>query len=180
MLDKEFFRGRLAFIRDGGETKRFHTMPMLTEDKVGHHSFNVAWLVNTLSTHLAQEARYRLVMAALEHDLAEHKTGDMPAPAKREMGIRKVMGDHEATLLEGYGLRYGDSLGNSEARLLKLADAMDGAFHCIGERALGNARVEVAYDNFRSYIKELEPNGPIELEIVSFIDDLWEKYNGLR
>lgn len=186
-------REQLAYARAGGHTKRFHTQQTLLTDTVGHHSFNVAWLTHFLGTHLNATERYTLLLAALEHDLPEAQFGDVPAPSKREMGIRDIWNDNERDLQHQMGFGYEDALSDEGRRILKLCDALDGAFYCCNERALGNRPIADCYKNFRAYVEEkrLDPDKrpmhvpftmnnviALENEVIQFLDDTWEKVNG--
>lgn len=183
-------RQQIEYARAGGHTKRFHTVQTLLTDTVGHHSFNVAWLAHFLSTHLGQIERYSLLLAALEHDLPEAEFGDVPAPAKREMGIRDLWGDHERDLQHSMGFGYSDALSKEGNRILKLCDALDGAFFCCNERALGNRTILQCYENFRAYVDEMRLDKSdevpftlnnvvmLENEVIHYLDELWENVNG--
>jgi 5'-deoxynucleotidase YfbR-like HD superfamily hydrolase len=138
----------------------------------------VAWLVWLLTPGWATAARFRLVMAALAHDIAEHEVGDMPAPAKREMGIRDLFGRHEATLLNEVQLHFEDNMDPEEKRVLKLADALDGAYFCLSEAALGNRRIGQVFMNFRSYVEEFAPFNDTEDELITYLDNAWGRFNG--
>jgi 5'-deoxynucleotidase YfbR-like HD superfamily hydrolase len=177
MLDKSLIRNRLARIRRGGEVARFHTERTIHENTVGEHSFNVAWLVNLLAPTTDFQRRYYLVLAALSHDLAEETIGDVPAPTKRALNIRELFGKYEEQLLEEVGLSYEKHLPEEDKRVLKLADALDGAFFCIGEVAMGNRRMSHVYQNFRRYVSQFEPFSSIETEVISYVDELWQEYS---
>lgn len=184
----------LEFILNGAETKRYHTQPTLREQTVGAHSFSAAMLVALI----AQEAdpvngvglTLPLVMAALTHDLPEHKMGDLPAPAKRSlpplengMSFRAHWGAMEVQHLQSVNLDWEALLCPQQLRWLKLADSMDGALWCARERAMGNTLIRTVYSNFRSYIEELSPRGceetsPMVKDIIAYIDDLWEQADG--
>lgn len=176
MLDKNLLRAKISFMRAGAETQRYHTHRKLHEDTVGHHSHGVACLVMLLSPTADPERRLLLLQAALTHDLAEHVVGDVPSPVKRKLGVREAFGAYEQEMMQEIGLAYEGHLNEAERRILKLADMMDGCFHCIGEASLGNRRIGEIYVNFRSYIRLLEPSGPVEEAIVEYIDDLWASY----
>lgn len=182
----------IDFIFNGGATKRYHTWPVLHNQRVDSHSFGVAMLV----AHMALSANPEdgqgltvpLLMAALTHDLAEHVVGDLPAPAKRNMSemldmeysdFRAKWGEMEEKLLEDNGLNWDYALTDTQRRWLKLADAMEGAIFCIRERSMGNSTIAVVFANFRSYIRELllANEEPAVLEIVNYIDDMWEQVN---
>lgn len=178
MLAKNLLRARIAFIRQGSEVERYHTKRMLQRNDVGHHSYHVAWLANIMmrAGEHNPAAHHRVVMAALAHDLAEHITGDMPGDFKREMGIRDEFSGYEDSYLTEVGLNYNDQMTAEEERILKMADMMEGAFYCISEASLGNARVGIVYKNFRSYIEKFQPFSECEMEIVAYIDELWAHY----
>lgn len=184
----------LDFILNGAETKRYHTWPTLREQTVGAHSFSVAMIVALIAQeadpHDGEGLTAPLLMAALTHDLPEHKLGDLPAPAKRSLpalengkSFRAHWGEMEVELLKGVGLDWEAMLGPQQLRWLKLADSMDGALWCVRERAMGNRLICTVYDNFRSYIEELSPRGceessPAVKDIIHYIDDMWEQANG--
>lgn len=87
------------------------------------------------------ERRNRVLTAALTHDLAEARYGDLPAPAKRELGKEwsRQFSSVEHTALQSYGLVV--DLPPRDVRGLKLADYIDGCLFCIEERRMGNRAV---------------------------------------
>jgi 5'-deoxynucleotidase YfbR-like HD superfamily hydrolase len=175
----KFLRGKIEYARQGGHTKRFHTVQTILTDTVGHHSFNVAWIAHWLSTHLGQVERYSLLLAALEHDLPEQEFGDIPAPAKRDLGIREKWNEHEAELQHQSGYGYEDALSEEGRRILKLADALDGAFFCCNERALGNQVIEGCFKNFVRYATEVADQTKAgEVELLQMAHETWEKVSG--
>lgn len=157
-MTPEIAKNELDFIRNGGETKRYHTWPTLREQTVAAHSFHVAMLCNWLAAYEAPGLRVALLMAALTHDLAEHKMGDLPAPVKRALpdiegvSFHEYWGAMEEQGLEGVSLAYASELNEREAQILKVADAADGCLHCIRERAMGNKLIEPVYINFIAYL----------------------------
>lgn len=154
----------LDFMWRGGNVARFHTHRTLSTDFVGHHSYNVACII----LHQRPEARVELITAALLHDVAEHKMGDMPAPAKRALpayASRPIPGDGPATFREVFahmedahtrdaGLPTPD-LTAEEQWVLKFADSCDGMRFCVQERRMGNVGIAECYENFRDYVAEL-------------------------
>jgi 5'-deoxynucleotidase YfbR-like HD superfamily hydrolase len=182
----------LEFIIFGGESKRFHTWPVLKEQRIDSHSFHVAMLCALMARgndpRKGPSLTVPLLMAALTHDLAEHRMADLPAPVKRalpdypEGSFRKVWGGMENALLAEHDMNWEPQLSTRELRWLKLADAMEGALYCIRERMMGNRYIDVPFHNFRSYIAEIQLqrlNGeePTVLAIISYIDDMWEHAN---
>ena len=177
-MDKQTFQARVEYALNGGMVKRFHSELTLTENTVGQHSFGVAWLAHFLSTHLGTVERYTLLLAALGHDLPEQEFGDVPAPAKREMGIRDLWNDHERDLQHQMGFGYEDTLSDEGRRVLKLADVFDGAFYCCKERALGNRTIVGCFKNFMNYAAEIlnRDNQP-ETRMFEFANEVWERAN---
>lgn len=146
---------------DGGETQRFHTCTLLRPDTVGQHSYGVACVV----MHLYPAAQVHLLRAALKHDMAEAFTGDLPAPAKRDLGIRQQFSDYEDSYLESVGIA-AEKLSPWEAWLIKMADSIDGLRVCVRERTMGNQMIEHAYANFSRYCDDLCASG-VELHVDS-------------
>ena len=144
----------LEFITFGAEVRRYHTLTTLQTETVGHHSHGVALLCGVLEPH----AHARLLMAALVHDLAEQVTGDIPSPAKRELGIGNDLHELEETLLRKAGFPQ-PVLGPSELRTLKLADLAQGALTCVRELQLGNSRMRIVLDRYVSYAESMNLQG---------------------
>lgn len=168
-------RFNLHFVYSGALTKRFHTVETIKTQNIAEHSFGVAWLCEWLTNGGASK---ELIMAALEHDLAEQVTGDIPAPAKRQLGIRDLIGKREETILRNNGLRYADGLNTQEISVLKMADAIDGMVFCLREMQLGNTTMNVVFIRFRSYVMELEEKLPCDGRvkyIVDYVTKLFEE-----
>ena len=102
-MSKEKWMGQFALARQGGRVKRFHSADFLLPQNNAEHSFNVAWMVWVLSRGTA---RVEVIMAALAHDIAEKKFGDMPGPTKALPGVSAEMFNHEYELMEGLGLNF--------------------------------------------------------------------------
>lgn len=149
------FAKKLEFMRRGGRVKRFHGFHLLMENSVGHHSFNLI----TILMSVLQEGQIRreLLFAAIQHDLPECITGDLPAPFKRSVpGLREAIEAKEAELLKEHDLWDWESeLDAHEKRWLKLADSLDGAMHCLEERRLGNTTLDKIFWTFMRYAEEL-------------------------
>ena len=160
---------QIRFVLKGGEVLRYHTIRTLQQDSVGYHSFGVAWFV----WFLRPESRTMLIMAALAHDLAEHKTGDLPAPTKRELGIGPQFAALEEGILRHIGLHF--ELDKEEERILKLADCAQGALFCTRERSLGNRGVDVVWARYIEYIRERLMDEPKEQELLDTLLQLWQE-----
>lgn len=150
----------LEFMWAGGNTRRFHTVPTILTDTVGHHSYNVACII----MYLRPQASTALLRAALKHDVAEHVLGDMPAPAKRKLpgyvngptaeSFREVFGKLEDKESSDAGVPV-ELLTSEEEWLLKFADAFDGLRFCYQEFYMGNKIIVPALENFRAYTEEV-------------------------
>lgn len=184
----------LEYIRNGGETRRYHTWPVLRSQTVAEHSFHVAMLYSLMASAHEPTAEEPIslgvigLMSALTHDLAEWEMGDLPAPVKRALpddadgrSFRETWGVMEQDRLADVGLDWEQHQQPLERRWLKLADSMEGCLYCIRERAMGNKLINTPFMNFRSYVRELfgdEEPSAVELEIINYIDDAWEQANG--
>lgn len=158
---------RLEFMETGRRVRRYHTLPQLDYQPIDGHSWGVAMLVQIIVGQSALASRlYPLTMAALVHDLAEYHTGDLPAPAKRKLGVRDQFGAYEAELLGGVGLGWEATLDAADKRVLKIADAAEGCLQSIHERKMGNKYAIIAFKNFWSYLHD-------ELGLDRPSDDSW-------
>lgn len=143
----------LKFRWDGAETRRYHCYRPLMEDTVGHHSHNVISIILAI----APDASRELILAAHDHDAAEHITGDMPAPTKRSIdGLRDAFGKYETKLMRDAELTvYEYALSEEELITLKLADALDGMRYCLNEVRMGNSKMQPVFSTFSSYVENL-------------------------
>ena len=171
-MDKTQKYKGLRLSLEAGYISRYHTERTLYTDTVGHHSYNVAQII--LEVH--PDASSDLLVAALRHDIAERRYGDIPAPSKRELpsypenvgqlgtvqderSFREVFGELENNHLNSHGVPM-PSLTSYEEWLLKYADAMDGLRFCLQEESMGNLRVQHVARNYVRYIEELLADGP--------------------
>lgn len=153
----------INFITEGADVKRYHTVRTLAEETVGHHSHGVAMFCLLLKP----EASRSLIMAALFHDLAEHKTGDIPSPAKREFDLGNKLAVLESMLMENVGIIM-PNLSCEDSRVLKLADSLQGLHFSLRDAFLGNVKMYTVADRYISYINELKPT-PSELEVFESV-----------
>jgi len=140
------------FIFDGGASTRYHTVEVHNRQSIADHSFGVAWFCELITEGAASK---ELIMAALAHDLAEHKTGDIPSPVKRRFSTAgaNAWDTMEQIQLDNGGVGgYSRTLTDIECNVLKYADMMEGLMFCVRERSLGNKNVDIVFGNFWSYI----------------------------
>jgi len=158
-------QNKLNLIMRGGRVKRYHVMDTLKQQTVAEHSFGVAWLVWLLCDG---RPSVELVMAALQHDLAEHVTGDLPAPAKRSLGISKQFEEYESAIMADARMPQ-VMLTQAERRTLKFADTCDLMLYCLREMELGNYGIHEVYKRGRQYICELGERSTKESELYNYI-----------
>lgn len=163
-------RKRLEYIQRGGRVQRMHMVPTLQPQNVAAHSFGVAWWC-WLLTHEKPSAN--LLMAALEHDLAEGHTGDIPAPTKHRLGIHKVLQNWEQELGITAEIPVFE-LTEFESRTLKLADNFELLQHCVRERKLGNRTDELLemFNNVCAYANRLVVT-VLEAEVIAMLAAKW-------
>lgn len=155
---------QLDFIERGGRVQRMHTVPVLHPQSVAAHSFGVAWLCYLL--HPTNDPSTNLLMAALQHDLAEHMTGDIPAPAKRLLNIRGKVAAMEEQLINDAGLPFFENLlTTQEAEILAVADALELCQYSLREMKLGNRSEQLTemFSNAMSYAYEVDYIGGVEI-----------------
>lgn len=190
----------LDFIYHAGVTRRFHTWPVIRQQSVADHSWHVAMLMAYIFGNTEPGVSYSMIMAALTHDMAECRVGDLPAPAKRTMdarleivergavtNFRDAWGRMEQEILKEYDMDWEKFLSPEELAALKLCDSMEGAFYCVNERAMGNKLIEPCYRNFISYVEELlekhfpvSPYVPFESEEETSADTAHRVYNHIK
>lgn len=173
---------KLEFMRRGSRTKRFHGFHLLMENPVGHHSFNV---LTILTCCVPEELLCTpLLLAAVQHDLPECITGDLPAPFKRKVpGLRAAIEAEEVALLEQHGLKdWEGCLNVNERRWLKLSDSLDGAMHCLEERRLGNTTLDAIFWTFMNYVQEImhSKEDAAFFELYLYLQQQWRACNGPR
>lgn len=156
----------LNFIIAGTEVTRYHTVTTLVKETVGHHSHGVAMLALLLNPLASRQ----VLMAALFHDLAEHQTGDIPSPAKRQFGIGDKVDELEHRLMRAAGIVMPE-LSPDDARTLKLADLAQGALFCVREISLGNSRMRAVLDRYLAYAQEMILVGR-ERELFNIIKEI--------
>lgn len=135
----------------GGAVKRYHAVDTLKTQTVAEHSFGVAWFVFVM---YGGAPPVSVMCAALMHDLAEHVTGDIPAPAKRALGIGEQFTAYEDDVLADYGVVY-PTLTPEEQRVLKAADTLELLQFCAREIRLGNTNMIPVFNRGENYIAEL-------------------------
>ena len=145
--------GALSLLLRGVQTRRFHTVPMIQQETVGHHSALVAGMLHLIFP----ECSKAVLVHATFHDIAECETGDIPSPSKRLFVDRARMDDAEDTVMGNSGL-FLPELKPEERKQLKVADILAGMATCLYERQLGNRHTRTAFSNFSLYYDEIGPH----------------------
>lgn len=140
----------LRFLEASARTKRWHTEPTLHTQSVGEHTYSVMQLILVLDP----AASRNLLIAALRHDTAERKFGDVPGPTKRMAGVKDRFDAMEDAFMAGLGLDLPE-LTPGEARLLKLCDMLEGAMFCAFELRRGNRELQEAFHTYLSWIEQV-------------------------
>lgn len=165
----------LQYLTRGTGVNRYHTYATLIPQNVGNHSARVAWLCWYLS-NCAPSAT--LLMAALDHDMPEYETGDIPAHSKRAMSAAglDVNAMEDAVRLSANMAGFENLLTDAERIILKKADRLDGMLYCLEERGRGNQGLREVYFAYVRLLAELPTCAATE-ELVKHIGDLYDDYD---
>lgn len=93
--------------------KRWTIVSTIHDQSLAEHSFNVCMIARCICTE-ADIDDTKVIKYALDHDLDEIKTGDIPSPAKARMGIKNE-----------YKGKSKDDCNNEELAIVKAADLLD-------------------------------------------------------
>jgi len=138
---------------DAGQVKRYHTQITLQTQTLADHQWGVAMIVNEIYPQ-----GYQLLMAALTHDLAEGRTGDIPYTAKRDnYNLKSASEDAEEAFNFEYGLCQG--LNSEEQHILKWADMFECFLFARRETWLGNQTMQKVVATARDALNRIgHPN----------------------
>ena len=132
--------GRARWIRWSRRLRfvpRWAVMPTITKQNVAEHSYHVAqtcrWLIPRHENFRSHTFALEVIELALDHDLDEALSGDIPAPYKKT--------------------KEWDSASEA-VKLVGLADVMEAMAFLNEERYMGNKTTEpVLHDLARKYVK---------------------------
>lgn len=165
MSRQALLAARLNMVERSARVRRYHTEPVLHPQNVGEHTYGVMWMICLMTDNPSAN----LLMAALMHDAPEYAVGDVPSPTKKTPVIKQAFDQLEDEVLERLILKF-PLISDVEARLLKLADLLEGAAFCLSELRRGNRDIGTALGNYLSYTTSMHPDGRA-LEILNFIKE---------
>lgn len=141
----------------GLNVQRLHTIKTIFKQSVGEHSARVAGLL--IAVYAPERVPYELLHHAILHDVAEFRTGDVPAPIKWSSDeISRALKEENEIFWQEIGLdaRVG-LLNRSQYLIFKTADYLDLAIFCNDEIGLGNSYVAgVATNALAAVYRNLE------------------------
>lgn len=137
---------RALNILDAGEVVRFHAVPTITKQTVGHHSFGVAAILVALGMMVDPEDRW-VVSNAILHDAAELITGDMPFTVKRSSPEIKAIMDSMELKADTDHFLPATRLSKRQSLFLKLADMLEGLRWCLVGHERGKLIVALRWND---------------------------------
>lgn len=142
--------------RAAGLVRRFHTWPVLREQTVAEHS----WQVVRILYAVWPDPPAHLVVAALFHDVGEIATGDLPSYAKaRSSNLRQAAEEMENAAWLAMCLPWGvpapELLTTDELVVLKFCDRMELLEHSFQEGMLGNRFADPMMNRVEGAVRSL-------------------------
>lgn len=134
-------------LREAGNVKRCHTLPIQGEYTVATHSYHAVNLLLVLHPLPSIE----LIKAVLWHDVAERWLGDTPAPAKwLDEKLKNIIESHEHEMLCKLGLS--TLLSPNDEVWLKNIDGLEFLMFCEDQRAMGNRHTVNALNGITGHL----------------------------
>ena len=125
---------RLEVQLQAGCIQRYHLLPIIGEQNVAAHTYGVCQILRFIS---GDELTPRMLMAALDHDVAEYEIGDIPFNVKRAYPhVKEALVAAEQDFEQKFGLNH--PLGEREKQLVKQADVLEMGFFGKRQYQLGN------------------------------------------
>ena len=171
---------RILDLRSAAAVKRYHTVPTIGESQsVSTHSYGIAMILLRL---WPLACTVRLLQAALEHDLPEGATGDIPAPAKwASPALVVALDELEAREHGRLGTGQAEAdLDEMEVMMLRAADMLDLVFYCYEQRCMGNQMLAPVFYRGVGYLRTMAPlEKRIHAPVTAIISELEERYRSL-
>lgn len=134
--------------------QRWNIVQTANKQSLAEHTFNVTMIARALCVEMKVNDTLVIKMA-LEHDLDEVKTGDIPAPAKRNLNISPP---------EEFSY-YKDKSYPMENGIVKMADMIESLWF-IKENAVGR-HAKVVADNMEMAYNSFLNDAPKELTLAA-------------
>jgi len=169
-MDKD---GDVLFIQlQAGKIKRWHTLPIIGEQTVADHTYGVCQILRYL---YGETPCYSVIYAALDHDVPEYYTGDIPFDVKKKSHSMRV----GIKMLEIQYVKDGGKLHSltiDEKLALRFADLAEMGFFAMHQWKLGNDTMEVVI-NVLENLPEVKLARHINIRILfeEFIKDGGER-----
>ena len=141
-----FGPGTLTELRNSGAVRRCHVLRTIGEHNVAEHSWNVAILVNLITSW---RPTLSMLQWALVHDAPEMETGDVPAPVKWEHPeIEERLRAIEHRWFEDMQVpgRIWSDLPGGERMLVKFCDSAELGFWVVDQMRMGNSNLHEMYE----------------------------------
>ncbi len=160
-------RNKLNTLINAGSVRRFHTGPVIKDQDVAQHTFNVMVIIDIITNG---QASPELMRATLYHDTPEVDTGDVPANVKRMINIKDTLEVLESRFYKEFNIN--TKLTKAEKGILKVADKLEFLHYLLRERILGNKNNKTVFERGREYfLTELD-----KLKISSVKSNATELY----
>lgn len=144
-LMTEFMKRWLA-----GKVKRYHTWNLIHSQDIGNHTYGVLQIARAVHPDISLE----MMMAILDHDGPELRTGDLPYPTKRYKDIGSQVTEIEQKFIATI------PLSDLEFKILKWADMAELLVYLLYELEMGNKTVKEFAKIALSHLKKMETNLP--------------------
>lgn len=147
---------RINELYEAGRVKRLHCKATVAEHTIAQHVYGSLVLAVELCALNPGCRLDRVMLALLYHDGAELRTGDVPAPVKRE---NPVLAQAFQELEQAWERKMQlpiPELTEFEQAVVKACDTLDLAFNVLHERMMGNTNewVRRVFLNCQRYLEE--------------------------
>ena len=161
--------------RAGGQVERCHIVPHQGGYSNAGHSYNVAQIIRSFHPSASLE----LIGAALDHDVAEYWTGDIPSTAKKQSQLfSEGFIDLENFVEDRLAMM--PALDQEERRWLHAADITELFLWAQDQIAMGNRFAEQVVRNLEAYLQRKGPHAVLpEALLVFWVNYEWSWINAM-
>lgn len=139
--------------RWAGQVRRYHTWPVIRQQTIGEHSWNLLRMYYEIFDELPE----RIAVYLVYHDVPELKVGDPPYPIKKDNPTLKMEMDRlEQEALDSFGIVL-PPLSVYEKLRVKVCDGLDCWEYAREEIAMGNTTFHVVVTRIKKLMEELIP-----------------------